>query len=100
MGLLSVSGRQKAEDSLRRIAEMIGGRAFFPNDVDEARTYMEGVARDLREQYTLGYFPSNPARNGAWRTVRVDAIPPPTLPKTAKLNAIYRHGYYGPSNSN
>jgi Ca-activated chloride channel homolog len=100
VGLLSVSGGQKAEDSLRHIAETSGGRWFFPNDVDEARTYMERVAHDLREQYTLGYFPSNPARNGAWRSVLLDVIPPPTLPKTAKLNAIYRHGYYGPSNSN
>jgi Ca-activated chloride channel homolog len=77
VGLLSVSGGQKAEDSLRRIAETSGGRWFFPNDVDEARTYMERVAHDLREQYTLGYFPSNPARNGgvALRSSGCDSSP-------------------------
>jgi VWFA-related protein len=51
VGLLSVSGGQKAEDSLIRIAETSGGRAFFPNNVDEARTYMERVAHDLREPH-------------------------------------------------
>jgi len=100
VGLLSASGGQKAEDSLVRIAESSGGRAFFPNNVDEARAYMERVARDLREQYTLGYFTSNPTRNGGWRSIRVDVTPPPGMPPTAKLIANYRHGYYGPGDSN
>src|SRR5262249_44145415 len=90
VGLLSASGGQTAEDSLLRIAETSGGRAFFPNNVDEARTSMERVARDLREQYTLGYFPSTSARNGTWRSVRVDVVPSVRLPATAKLKAIYR----------
>ena len=98
VGLLSESGGQKAEDSLMRIAEASGGRAFFPLTVDEARADMERVARDLREQYTLGYIPSNPARSGQWRSVRVDVIPPRGTPRTTKLYANYRHGYYGPAN--
>ena len=100
VGLLSMSGGVKAEESLIRIAEASGGRVFFPNDVDEARVYMERVARDLREQYTLGYFPSNANRNGRWRSIRVDVVPPPGLPKSVKLNASYRRGYYGPGDSN
>jgi Ca-activated chloride channel family protein len=100
VGLLSQSGGQKAEDSLVRIADASGGRSFFPLTIEEARVNMERVARDLREQYTLGYFPSNPSRNGTWRSVRVDLVPPPGLPATAKLNANYRHGYYGPGDSN
>ena len=99
VGMLSASGGQKAEDSLIRIAEASGGRAFFPANVDEARADMERVARDLREQYTLGYLPSNPARNGSWRSIRIEVVPPPGLPATAKLTANYRHGYYGPGDS-
>ena len=98
VGLLSESGGQKAEDSLVRIAEASGGRAFFPITVDEARADMERVARDLREQYTLGYIPSNPSRQGQWRSVRVEVIPPRGTPRTTKLSATYRHGYYGPAN--
>src|SRR5438093_9395328 len=98
VGLLSASGGQKAEDSLIRIAEASGGRAFFPSTVDEARADMERVARDLREQYTLGYVPSNPSRSGQWRSVRVEIITPRGMPRTTKLYANYRHGYYGPAN--
>jgi Ca-activated chloride channel family protein len=98
VGLLSESGGQKAEDSLVQIAEASGGRAFFPLTVDEARADMERVARDLREQYTLGYIPSNPSRSGEWRSVRVEISAPPGLARRAKLNATYRHGYYGPGN--
>ena len=100
VGLLSMAGGQKAEDSLVRIAEVSGGRAYFPQNVDEARADMERVARDLREQYTLGYFSSNPSHSGGWRSIRIDVVPPAGLPATAKLNANYRHGYYGPSDSN
>ena len=98
VGLLSVSGGQKAEDSLVQIAEASGGRAFFPQTVDEASADMERVARDLREQYTLGYFPSNPVRTGQWRSVRVDIVPPLGKSSKARLIASYRHGYYGPGN--
>src|SRR6266850_1825558 len=94
VGLLSESGGEKAEDSLIRIAEASGGRAYFPQTADEAGSIMNRVARDLREQYTLGYFPMNAVQNGAWRSVRVEVTPPPKF--TAKLNANYRRGYYGP----
>ena len=100
VGLLSRYGGEKAEESLLRIAEASGGRAFFPSNVEEARTDMERVARDLREQYTLGYFPSNPSHNGGWRSIRVDVIPPVGPRGPVKLTANYRHGYYGPGDSN
>jgi Ca-activated chloride channel homolog len=95
VGLLSFSGGQKAEDSLVQIAEASGGRAFFPENVEQAHSVMERVARDLREQYTLGYFPSNPSGDGAWRSVRVEVTPPAGFPRRSKLNANYRYGYYG-----
>ena len=100
VGLLSVFGGQKAEESLVRISEASGGRAYFPNTVEEARSDMERVAGDLREQYTLGYFPSNPAHNGAWRSVRIEVVPPAGGPSNVRLNANYRHGYYGPGDPN
>jgi Ca-activated chloride channel homolog len=95
VGLLSASGGLKAEDALIDIAEASGGRAFFPQNVDQAYMIMERVARDLREQYTLGYFSSNPDRQGAWRSVRVEVTPPPGFPPKGKLTANYRRGYYG-----
>ena len=96
VGLLSESEGQKAEDDLIRVAEASGGKAYFPENVDQAHTMMQGIARDLREQYTLGYFPTNVTRSGAWRSVRVEVSPPPGYPP--QLNTNYRHGYYGPEN--
>jgi Ca-activated chloride channel family protein len=94
VGLLSVSGGADAEDSLVRLAEATGGRAYFPENVEEAAGMIQRVARDLREQYTIGYFPTNPNRDGAWRSVRVEITPPPGFP--TRLDANYRYGYYGP----
>jgi VWFA-related protein len=93
VGLLSAAEGEKAEQDLLKIAEASGGKAYFPENVDQARTMMERVARDLREQYTIGYAPTTP-RDGKWRSVRVDITPPAGLAQ--KLNANYRHGYYGP----
>jgi VWFA-related protein len=87
----------QSENSLVRIAEGSGGHAYFPANVDEARAIIEQMARDLREQYTIGYIPTNPMKNGAWRSVRVE-INAPGLP-ASKLTAKYRHGYYGPEDA-
>jgi Ca-activated chloride channel homolog len=94
VGLLSAAEGQKAEIALLKIADASGGNAYFPENVEQARTMMERVARDLREQYTLGYFPTNRARDGAWRSVRVEIRPPIGL--SQKLKANYRYGYYAP----
>jgi len=95
VGLLSATEGLKAEQTLLRIAETSGGRAFFPENVEQARVSMERVARTLREQYLLGYFSSSP-RNGAWRSIRLEIKPPLTSPMPIRLIASYRRGYYGP----
>jgi Ca-activated chloride channel family protein len=97
VGLLSAVEGQKAEETLTRLAETSGGRAFFPEDVEPARRSMERVARDLREQYLLGYFSSSP-RNGAWRSIRLEVKPPLNSPAATRLVSSYRRGYYGPAN--
>ena len=95
VGLLSAFEGQKAEETLIRLAETTGGRAFFPDNVEQARLSMERVARDLREQYLIGYFSSN-ARDGAWRSVRLEIKSPADMLPSTKLVANYRRGYYGP----
>jgi Ca-activated chloride channel family protein len=94
VGLLSATEGEKAEATLTKIADASGGRAYFPDDLEEARMMMERAAHDLRTQYTIGYVPTDPAHDGSWRSVRVDIVPP--LGSKEKLNADYRHGYYRP----
>lgn len=95
VGLLSALEGQKAEETLLHLAETTGGRAYFPENVDQARMSMERVARDLREQYLLAYFSSNP-RDGAWRSIRLEVKLPRNLLPATKLITTYRRGYYGP----
>jgi Ca-activated chloride channel family protein len=94
VGLLSQSGGVVTEESLVRIAEASGGRAYFPQSPEEARRAMEVIAKDLREQYTIGYRPTNPSHDGAWRSVRVDVTPPKGFPTDLETN--YRRGYFAP----
>lgn len=94
IGLLSESGGKEAEQALEKISQLSGGRAYFPQTAEGARAIMDVIARDIREQYTLTYRPSNVLRNGAWRSVRVEINPPKGYPKDLSTN--YRHGYYAP----
>ena len=51
------------EESTDGAAEATGGLAYFPETLDEVAPVCEQVARDIRNQYTLGYYPTN-AREG------------------------------------
>src|SRR4030095_3449402 len=54
-GLFGKSPQKKAKDALKEIAELTGGQAFFPKSIDEVAEICQRIARDLRNQYTIGY---------------------------------------------
>ena len=56
---------------LKHLAQATGGEAFFPGQLSEVVTICERIAHDIRHQYTIGYVPSNPARDGTYRAIRV-----------------------------
>jgi len=78
---------------LKDISAASGGVAFFPENVDDAHSICEQVARDIRNQYTLGYYPTNIRKDGTFRAVHVEVIPPRGH---GKLVARTRNGYYAP----
>ena len=88
----SAAGRE-ARNALEALADASGGRAFFPQTVNEIPALTETIARELRERYTLGYIPTNSGRDGSWRSVRVYV---PTPPEAPAFQVNYRHGYYAP----
>jgi Ca-activated chloride channel homolog len=49
------------------------------------------VARDIRNQYELGYYPSNSAKDGTFRTVQVQVL---GSKGHGKLAVRTRAGYY------
>jgi len=97
IGLLSQENRKEAKrarKALEQIAAASGGLAFFPENVDDVHNICQQVAHDIRNQYVLAYYPTNTNRDGTFRAVRVEVIPPRGR---GKLIARTRNGYYAPT---
>ncbi len=56
---------------LRMIADQTGGRMYSPHKIEELSGIYSEIATDLRIQYLVGYNPTNGARDGRWREIRV-----------------------------
>ena len=74
---------------MRQLADETGGRAFFPERIEDLNGVYGQIADELASQYTVGYSPRNPRRDGAWRRVVVQVARPNVVPRT-------KRGYYGP----
>ena len=87
------------EDQLRallsQIAEVTGGRAYFPRTVKQCEQACIAIAKDLREQYSLGYYPRPKVFDGSWRAVQVQLSLPEEMYQEG-LTARTRAGYYAP----
>jgi Ca-activated chloride channel homolog len=81
---------------LTELAEATGGMAYFPDSLDQVTPTCEQVARDIRNQYTIGYYPTNTAKDGTFRAVSVQLTPPHGR---GKLNVRSRTGYYAQKTS-
>jgi len=77
-------------DVLRRLSKATGGIAYFPEGTNTVTSVSAQIARDLREQYTLGFAPEKANRARAFRKieVRVDA------PGHGKIRVRTRSGYF------
>jgi VWFA-related protein len=93
-GLFGKSPQKKAKDALKEVAELTGGQAFFPKSIDEVAEICQRVAREIRNQYTIGYSPKNTKRDGTWRKVTVNLVNPPKNAAKARINT--RQGYFAP----
>ena len=89
-GHWSKSIPEKAHDALARIAEETGGKSFFPDKVTDIHSIVSEIASELRNQYSIGYFSSNAARDGTFRRVKIE------LTSAGDSRLRYRRGYYAP----
>src|SRR5216684_4504196 len=97
IGLLGQENKKEAKrarKALEQISAASGGLAFFPENVDDVHSICEQVAHDIRNQYVLAYYPTNTNRDGTFRAIHVDVIPPRGR---GKLLARTRNGYYAPT---
>jgi Ca-activated chloride channel homolog len=96
IGLLSEESKKsakRAKRALEEIAKASGGLAYFPENVEDVHNICGQVAHDIRNQYTLAYYPTNTRRDGTFRAVQVEVIPPRGR---GRLVARTRNGYYAP----
>jgi Ca-activated chloride channel homolog len=99
IGLLSEESKKsakRAKRALEQIAQASGGMSYFPENVADVHNICEQVAHDIRNQYTLAYYPTNTRRDGTFRAVQVEVVPPRGR---GKLVARTRNGYYAPGGS-
>ncbi len=80
----------RARRALELLANQTGGLAFFPKNLEQVDSIAGEVARDIREQYTLGYHSTKPISQGGFRTIRVDA----KAKGYGKLIVRTKTGYY------
>jgi Ca-activated chloride channel homolog len=80
---------------LSEISAQTGGRAFAAALPGDLPSVANRIAVELRNQYVLGYYPKNKARDGKYRNVKVQVSQPPGLGSPLKIH--WRLGYYAPA---
>jgi Ca-activated chloride channel family protein len=79
---------------LTDVCEMTGGRMFRVSDVGDMGDIASRISAELRNEYVIGYRPSDMKQDGNWRKLKIRLVPPPGLPALTVHN---RQGYYAPS---
>ena len=80
-----------ARREMDALAKGSGGRNFLAASLQDARAAFARVATEIGTQYSLGYYPTNKARDGKFRTIRVEVQ---GAPEKAQVRA--REGYLAP----
>lgn len=94
VGLLREEKPESAErdrEALLDLTRATGGAAFFPDSLEDVQAACAQIAREIRHQYTLAYYPTNNRKDGTFRTLRVELVPPAG---SGTLSARTRTGYY------
>ncbi len=94
----------QAENQMRAFASMTGGRSWNPRFEGEWPGIFADVAASLRNQYSIGYSPSNRARDGKLRKIKVQLVDAAGQPlvvqdqkgKKVKYVIYAREGYTTP----
>lgn len=80
-----------ARREMNDLARVSGGRSFVAATLADARAAFARVAADIGTLYSLGYYPTNKARDGKFRTIKLEVK---GVKEKAQVRA--RDGYYAP----
>src|SRR6266849_3661215 len=79
---------------LNEMTELTGGRAFTVENLNDLPDIAAKIGAELRNQYVLGYHPSNKAHDARWRKIKIKLRGPKGLPP---LSVYAKTGYYAPN---
>ena len=74
-----------------RMTSDTGGRVVNVRNGKDMEKAFDEISTELRSQYVLGYYPSNPKRDGTFRKIKVEVHRP-------DVKILARKGYYAPGN--
>jgi len=95
----------QADNQMRTFAKETGGMSFFPRFYGEFPNIFRAISESLRQQYSVTYAPSNQARDGKYRKIKVELVNPETNEplrvvdqkgKPIKYTIIAKQGYTAP----
>jgi Ca-activated chloride channel family protein len=95
----------QADNEMKTFTKETGGQAYFPRFIGEYPSVFRSIEDSLRNQYAISYHPTNTARDGKFRRIKVELVNPETNEplrmqnekgKTLKYSIIAKAGYKGP----
>ncbi|MBI4483572.1 MAG: VWA domain-containing protein [Acidobacteria bacterium] len=85
----------QSDNRLRSFSNFTGGTAFFPRFLTELPSVFRTISNFVRNQYSLGYVPSNTRKDGKFRKIKVEVQADVNKDgKPDQLEARYREGYF------
>lgn len=66
-----ISQKQKARTFLTQLAVITGGKAYFPESIEQLSQIAEDISSDLRTQYLITYLPTNENRDSRFYDIKV-----------------------------
>ena len=89
VGIYDDTDRDRNPRVLSELAELTGGRAYYPVELSDVTKDCVTIARDIRRQYTLGF---DGEADGEYHRVRASAL----APEGGELEVQTRTGYFAP----
>jgi VWFA-related protein len=105
MGAIARLDFLQADNQMRTFSKETGGQSFFPRFYGEFPSIYRAISDSLRNQYSLAYHPTNQARDGKYRKIKVDLVNPANgeplrvvdeKGKPIKYQVIAKAGYTAP----
>lgn len=94
----------QARNELNTIASYSGGQAYFPRFEQDLPGIYQQIAEQMRKQYSLGFVPTDSAKDGKFHKLKVQVVDEQGNPlrvvnqkgKVVKYRVVARDGYYAP----